>query len=62
MLRLFKDLMRDLVSSNLNAAEPDESLWSPSGWSEAATGPMPELLSAPMAMNTNDSAADRHSA
>ena len=61
MLRLLKDLMRDLVSPNLNA-EPDESLWSPSGWSEAATGPMPELLTAPMAMNTNDSAADRNAA
>ena len=54
MLQLLQDLVRDLVNPQLGA--PDESLWSPSGWSEAATGHSAvhaELGAAPVAVNTD---------
>jgi hypothetical protein len=39
MLRAFQRLFRELAKPDAGIFEPDESLWSPSGWSEAATGP-----------------------
>lgn len=64
MLRLLQDLVRDLVNPTVGA-DPDESLWSPSGWSEAATGPSvehAELGAAPMAVNTDGTAAEHQTA
>ena len=58
MLRLLQDLVRDLVNPNVGT-DPDESLWSPSGWSEGVAAREPELLNAPKAVNTNSTAADR---
>ena len=37
MLKAFQRLLKELANPDVGG-DPDESLWSPSGWSEAATG------------------------